>query len=186
MGACINFACGAVEALSVKVGVRDAGDEDETWRGRQRPEELAVFDRLRDVRIEDFHYGILDTKSGHKWVNAATIRGVTVFPGPPDATVEERNPGGDVVRARALAEIRTLYIEHDGKQIDAAEACRRFIALREPCHLDVVDAPSQDDVARATEPAPPDLAATASARPRTSGITQRLRSTANAESGYAG
>jgi hypothetical protein len=131
MGACINFATGAVEALSVKVGVRNAGDEDAVWRGQQRPDDLALFDRLRDVRIEDFHFGVLDTKPGHRWVNAATIPGVTVFPGPPDAFVEERNPSGEVVRARALAQIQRLYIEHDGKQIDATEACRRFIALVE-------------------------------------------------------
>src|SRR2546422_3757783 len=74
MSACINFASGAVEALSVKTGVADAG-ADQRWRGQQRPGDLALFDRLRDVRIEDFHFGVLDAKPGRKWINPERIRG---------------------------------------------------------------------------------------------------------------
>jgi hypothetical protein len=135
MGACINFASGAVEALSAKIGVRDAGEEDKDWRSRQHSEELALFDRLRDVRIEDFHYGVLDARSGSKWVNAATVRGVTVFPSATGAYVEEKNPSGEIVRGAALVNVPTLYIEHGGKQLDANEACRKFIGLVESLTL---------------------------------------------------
>jgi len=97
--------------------------------GRQHSEDLTLFDRLRDVRIEDFHFGVLDTRSGSKWVNAATVRGVTVFPSATGAYVEEKNPGGEIVGGAALVNVPTLYIEHRGKQLDAKEACHKFIDL---------------------------------------------------------
>ena len=95
MSACINFASGAVEALSVKIGVSDAG-AGKRWRSQQSSAGRALFDRLRDLRVEDFHYGVLDAKSRHKWVNAAgiraaVIRGVTIIEPPGTPPVEETN-----------------------------------------------------------------------------------------------
>jgi len=135
MSACINFASGAVEALSVKIGVSDAG-AGKRWRSQQSSADRALFDRLRDVRVEDFHYGVLDAKSRHKWVNAAgiraaVIRGVTIIEPPGTPPVEETNPDGEVVRGGVLVSVKTLYLDHENKQLAATEACRKFIGLVE-------------------------------------------------------
>jgi hypothetical protein len=45
--------------------------------------------------------------------------------------VEERNPDGTVVRGTALVNVSVLSIEHAGRQLEATEACRRFIGLVE-------------------------------------------------------
>ncbi len=128
LGACINFASGAVEALSEKLGVEDAG-ADETWRSQQSADDLALFDRMRDIRIEAFHYGVLPVTAGRKWVNALMVRGVTVF-SVPGVFVEATNPDGEVVRGPALASVPTLFtVEHAGQQLEATVACQRFIAL---------------------------------------------------------
>ena len=128
LSACINAGSGAVEALNEKIG-RDAS-QDEKWRAQQNPDDLALFDRLRDIRIEDFHYGVLDAQAEGRWVNAALIPGVTVF-SPPGVFVEEKNPSGEIVRGAALARVSTLYIEHEGKRLDVTEACHKFILLVE-------------------------------------------------------
>jgi hypothetical protein len=131
MGACINFACGAVEALSARLGVKDAG-LDEGWRKQQSAADLALFDRLWQVRIEDFHYGVLDAKPGHAWVNAAAgIQGVKFIEPPGTPLLEETNPDGEVVRGGVLVSIKRLYIDHENKQLAAMEACRRFVVLVE-------------------------------------------------------
>src|SRR5206468_9962740 len=124
MSACINFACGAVEALSARIGVKDAG-LDEGWRKQQSATDLALFDSLWQLRIEDFHYGVLDAKSGHKWVNAAAgIPGVKFVEPPGMPPLEETNPDGEVVRGGVLVSVPTLSIVHENKQLAAAEACR--------------------------------------------------------------
>jgi hypothetical protein len=131
MSACVNFACGAVEALSARVGVKDAG-LDKGWRKQQPAADLVLFDRLWEVRIEDFHYAVLDAKSGHKWVNAAAgIPGVKFIEPPGMPPLEETNPDGEVVRGGVLVNVPTLYIDHENKPLAATEACRRFIALVE-------------------------------------------------------
>ncbi len=128
VGACLNFAAGVVEALSVKLGLDDAGAH-QPWRAKQNTDDLALFDRMRDMRIEDFHYGVLDVQSGRKWVDATNVRGITLFPAQPDAMVEETNPSGEVVRGAALVNVQTLYIEHGGTLLEAPAVCQRFIAL---------------------------------------------------------
>lgn len=126
MSACINFASGAVEALSVKTGVADAG-ADQKWRSEQSPENLDLFDRLRDVRIEDFHFGVLDAATGGKWVDATRIRGITVS-SLPGVLVEATNPNGEVIRGAALTNVPTLYIALGG-QMEATMACQKFIDM---------------------------------------------------------
>ena len=102
-------------------------------RDQQRSGDLALFDRLRDVRIEDFHFGVLDAKSGSKWINSEKIRGrqnvsrIITVPGPGD--VEKTNPDGEVLRGAALLSAPTLYITLDGGQVEAKTACQRFIDL---------------------------------------------------------
>lgn len=105
MGACVNFACGAVEALSMSIGVKDAG-LDEGWRSRQHRSDLALFDRLWEVRIEDFHFGVLDAQAGHKWVDAPRDgRNVTLFSSSHDSMVEVTNADGEIVRGHILMNV---------------------------------------------------------------------------------
>jgi hypothetical protein len=111
MSACVNFACGAVEALSARVGVKDAG-LDKGWRKQQSAADLVLFDRLWEVRIADFHYGVPGAKSGGKWVNAtgiraAGIRGVTVIEPLGTPLWVETNPDGEVVRGGVLVNVPT-------------------------------------------------------------------------------
>ena len=130
LSACINAANGSVEALKEKVGEDTFACLEEEWRKHHPSDDLNLFDRLRDLRIEDFHYGVLHAPVGRKWVNAAGLRGIQVF-SPPGVFVEETNPGGEVVRGPALASVQTLNITHAGGQLEASEACQRFIALVE-------------------------------------------------------
>src|SRR5262249_53008620 len=102
------------------------------WRKRHSPEELALFDRMRDVRIEDFHYGVLSATASYKWVDATErSRAFQVFSAQPDSMIEARNPDGSVVRGHTLTTVQTLSIPIGGTDVEATEVCRRFIALIE-------------------------------------------------------
>jgi hypothetical protein len=130
-GACINAANGAIEARKNQVGRKKFRDLDDDWRQSvQDADALALFDRLHDLRIEDFHYGVLHAPVGQKWVNAQWLPSLSVFSSP-GAFVEKTNPSGETLRGAALASVPTLYVEYEGGQLEATEACRRFIALIE-------------------------------------------------------
>ena len=97
------------------------------WR-RSHGADMDFHQRMIDLRDEDVHWGRVDAKSVQTWVDARTVRGVTVISSP-GVFVEQTNPDGSVVRAPALSSIPTLYITHAGKDIEATIACRQFISL---------------------------------------------------------
>jgi hypothetical protein len=104
------------------------GPAQRAWRRAHTPTDMVFHQRMIDLRDDDVHEGTVDAKTENTWVDACKFKGVTVF-APPYAMVEKTNPDGNVVRAPALAAVPSLYIEHDGKRLEAGGACRKFTAL---------------------------------------------------------
>jgi hypothetical protein len=95
----------------------------------RRPGEGLLASRKIDLRDDDVHHGTVDAKNLPTFVDATRFGAVHRFGYPFEAMVQETNPDGTVVRAHALTMLPGLYIDHDGRRIDAMTACRRFTAL---------------------------------------------------------
>ena len=120
--ACINAAVAVWYALESRFGK----DFDRAWKDAH-PADVDFFDRMRDLRTEDVHYGVLEAASAEHWTQARPPHAILTVE--EDAVVERKNTDGNVVRGPALTCGRTISIEIAGVSIEGIAACRCLISL---------------------------------------------------------
>lgn len=90
----------------------------------------AFFHRMTNLRDGDVHYGGAATEALGTMIpiedgSLQNFHNAALFG--PAAQAEHVNPDGGVVRAPGLQGSASLYIEVDGRRVEAAAACSRYI-----------------------------------------------------------
>jgi hypothetical protein len=114
--------------------VRDHGGRvfsraQRAWRRGQPPADMTFHQCMIDLRDDDVHHGTVEATSLTKLVDAQMSSSIRTLGFPVEVMAEATNPDGTVVRALALTGVPGLYIDHDGKRIDAVTACRQFTVM---------------------------------------------------------
>ncbi len=129
------FAClGAARSIFyiLSEGAGSAFKQVETdWRNNVLDQMgRTFFHRMTNLRDRDVHYGEVSAEALAKMIpitdGSLTVFGNAALFGPtPEA--EYVNPDGSVSRAAGLQGSAGLYIEVDGKRMEAAAACTRYL-----------------------------------------------------------
>jgi hypothetical protein len=95
--------------------------------------EREKFEKMIDLRDDDVHFAFIDAEPRHKFVPEDPFAQRTVFrPRMPffiAGEITERNPDGTTVRGSTLRGARGLYLEQNGRLIEAPVACHELIEL---------------------------------------------------------
>lgn len=119
------------------------------WRAALPEPERSLFGRMMGLRDNDVHNAKMDAEHLHKYVKTKPHL-YTACIGGNDAVVERRNPDGTMVSGSVLRGAVSLYIGHQGRQIEMTDACREFIARLTSLVSEMQAAPRRDDTGRST------------------------------------
>ena len=122
--ACLTAAQSAYYVLDETGGVV-FNEIQKRWRCQLGEPAGSRFGRMIGMRGDDVHRARTKTDPLQKFVPEPLNR-YSVYLGW-DATVEAENPDGTKVRGSVLRGAIGLYIEQEGRRIEAADACREFI-----------------------------------------------------------
>jgi hypothetical protein len=128
--ACLGAARSVFYILSESAG-RAFKQAETDWRNNALDQAgRTFFHRMTNLRDRDVHYGEVNAEALRNMIPIAdgslTVFGNAALFGPtPEA--EYVNPDGSVSRAAGLQGSAGLYIEVDGKQVEAADACARYL-----------------------------------------------------------
>ena len=100
-------------------------------------QQYSFFEKMKYLRGSDVHHASTSAESLPKYVAAdfsqhaspyyqSPFYNAALFD--PRPMIEEQNPDGEKVRGYILRGSIGIYIEQEGKYIDASTACRQFIA----------------------------------------------------------
>ena len=107
------------------------------WCKNLSEQQCSFFEKMKDLRGSDVHHASTSAESLPKYVAAdfsqhaspyyqSPFYNAALFD--PRPMIEEQNPDGEKVRGYILRGSIGIYIEQEGKYIDASTACRQFIA----------------------------------------------------------
>ena len=127
--ACLSAAQSVYYVLD-ETGQPAFGPAQQRWRAALPEAERSRFGRMIGLRDRDVHLASTGAEPLTKYVpedhRAYTITGPLFYRESP--SVEMANPDGTKVSGQVLRGVCALYIEQGGRRVDAAEACREFIA----------------------------------------------------------
>lgn len=128
--ACLGAARSVFYILSESAG-RAFRQAEADWRNNALDHAgRTFFHRMTNLRDRDVHYGEVSAEVLGKMIpiadgSLAVFGNVALFGPTPEA--EYLNPDGSVSRAAGLQGSAGLYIEVDGKRVEAADACARYL-----------------------------------------------------------
>jgi hypothetical protein len=107
-------------------------DVQKRWRGQLPEPQRSMFGRMMGLRDDDVHVASTGAESLPKYVKEESGLGsqYTYFhrsPLFPSPDFEVENPDGTKISGHIFRGTIGLYLQHQGRRIEAAEACRQFI-----------------------------------------------------------
>ncbi len=111
-------------------------ESERRWRTGVPEPQRSRFGRMIGLRDKDVHFATSGVEALPKYVSAdfehhgpqyglQDFYNAAIFG--PRPVIEERNPDGTTVRGSVLRGTVGLYIERDGRRVEATTACREFI-----------------------------------------------------------
>jgi hypothetical protein len=127
---CLGAARSIFYILSESAG-RAFKQAETDWRNNALDQaSRTFFHRMTNLRDRDVHYGEVNAEALGRMIPIAD-GSLTVFvnaaPLGTTSEAEYVNPDGSVSRAAGLQGSAGLYIEVDGKKVEAADACARYL-----------------------------------------------------------
>lgn len=134
--ACLS-AAQSVYYILQKTAKQKFDDIEQEWKDRLKDDPGGCrFERMKDLRDGDVHVGETGAKPLEKYIeddprgrafpyHQPQVRNAALFGH--DQVQEVENPDGAKVRGSVLRGAVGLYLDRDGKPIEATTACREFI-----------------------------------------------------------